>query len=160
MKKTEKKYFYLGEILNVVTGLVIARDKKYDSVDASEEILDFITGEKLLTVERLRARKECLPYLFKQHPWLNSQKMQKSIIELEKELEPTFSEKDEDKQREKQRLILDNWCLRQVEKYGKTFEIEAIPYDEQNHPKDPLGEVIEEAKEIMGGNPNVAIIEY
>lgn len=159
MKKIEKRKFYLGDILNVVTDLLVAREKTVGERLNNIDILDFMTGEKLLTLERLRARKQCLPYLFKQHPWLNSPEMRGSIIKLENDLKPTFAERDEDKQREKQRRILDNWCSQQIKKYGETFEIEAIPYDKQNHPKDPLKEVIGEAKKMMG-KVEIVIVEY
>lgn len=65
MAETTRR-FHLGDILTVTTGKLVSPGH----VAAVHELLDFMTGDTLMTHQLPRAMEECQPELFRQHPKL------------------------------------------------------------------------------------------
>lgn len=62
----QKKKFHLGDILTVITGKFLCPD----GFSRLYELLDYLTGDKLLTHQLITASKFCKPQLLKQFPEL------------------------------------------------------------------------------------------
>ncbi len=72
------KEFHLGDVLSVIMGRFVSPR----SVDGVNDILNFMTGEKLFRHQISRACKECKPYLLEQFPEFDTPKMQFAVGEL------------------------------------------------------------------------------
>ena len=63
---TEARMFALGDILSITSGQLVSRDH----MDGSYRILNFMTGDDLMTHQIPRAMRECEDPLAAQHPQL------------------------------------------------------------------------------------------
>jgi hypothetical protein len=62
----ETRKFHLGDVLSVTTGRLVAPGH----MPAVHELLDYLTGDVLMTHQLPRAVGECAPHLLRQHPQL------------------------------------------------------------------------------------------
>lgn len=62
----ETRKFHLGDVLTVTTGLLVSPGH----VAAVHEMLDYMTGDVLMTHQLPRSMDECKPELLRQHPQL------------------------------------------------------------------------------------------
>ena len=96
------KNFHLGDILSITTGILMPPN----TMDGIYEILDFMTGESLMTHQLPRVANECKPYLLKQFPQLAS-------------IDATTIKKGE----------IHAWLLEQTKKYGTYLTVQKLPTD-------------------------------
>lgn len=109
------KQFHISDVLTVTTGkLVSTRNMK-----GVYEILNFMTGDNLLTHQLPRAIEECKPFLLSQFP---------QIVEV------TGDEVTGDNWKE--------WLEQQIDKFGMCFDVEPIPSGKHKH-IDPIDELIQ-----------------
>jgi hypothetical protein len=66
--EAEKKKFHIGDVLSIIPGRLISPDH----VGGVYNILNWMTGDNLMTHQLPRASRECEPYLREQHPDLTS----------------------------------------------------------------------------------------
>lgn len=71
--------FPLGDVLTVTTGVLLAER----GIAAVYELLDYMTGNSLMTHQLPRAGRECAPWLVAQHPWLADIPEPKGLDSLE-----------------------------------------------------------------------------
>jgi len=122
----QTKKFHLGDILSITTGRLVSPRH----MDGVYEILNFLTGDNLLTHQLPRASHECKPYLLQQFPQLA-------------EVDASSVNTENYKQ----------WLSEQVAKYGEEFEVKPIPKGAHQF-KDP----IVEAAEIIGSKKKKIIV--
>jgi hypothetical protein len=58
--------FPLADVLTVTTGRLLS----HDHMDGLYRILNYLTGDNLMTHQLGRAAETCRPALIRQHPWL------------------------------------------------------------------------------------------
>lgn len=63
---TDTRMFHLGDILTVTTGCLVSPRH----MDGVYDLLNFMTGDDLMTHQLPRAGRECAPALLDQHPQL------------------------------------------------------------------------------------------
>jgi len=63
---SETRDFHIGDVLSAATGILVSPDH----IAGVYRILDFMTGESLMTHQLPRASRECEPSLRAQHPEL------------------------------------------------------------------------------------------
>lgn len=106
--------FHLGDVLSVTTGRLLSPRL----VDGLYDILNYLTGDDLMTHQLPRASTEAKPFLIQQHPWL-------AAITAD-EVTPTNWQA---------------WLDEKVAKHGKTVTVAPIPQDRYS-PMDPVGELM------------------
>ncbi|MDP1689462.1 MAG: hypothetical protein Q8L47_05055, partial [bacterium] len=139
--KLKTKKFHLGDVLTITTGRLVSPRH----IDGVYDILNFMTGDNLFTHQLPRAMDECKPYLFAQFPQFAMPEIQDRITQLDKML------KTKDGKAEPKKLVAD-WLAKQVEKYGKIFDVKPIPKG-AHQVKNP----IKEAVEMTGGIRKVIV---
>lgn len=72
------KEFHISQIISVYTGVLIPTPGTKYAIDGVYEILDYMVGESLQTVQLPRVAKECRPYLREEFPWL--EQIQSGIV--------------------------------------------------------------------------------
>jgi hypothetical protein len=103
------KQFHLSDVLSVVTGLSLStRD-----LDGVRDILNFMTGEELLTTHIPIAAAVAKPYLLEQFPQLSSPEMDFAVGELQEMLKTPSGEKEP-------RLLILGWLSKFISgnRYG------------------------------------------
>jgi hypothetical protein len=116
--------FPLGEVLSIVTGKLLC------DVGGLYRVLDFLTGEALMTHQLPRAARVCRPFLAQQHP---------DLAAIDASTVTATNWRD--------------WLACQVRQFGKTRTLRPIPREAWER-KDPL----EEAVEMMGGDASRVIV--
>ena len=66
MSNAKVRYFDLGDILSVTTGLLVSPRH----MEGVYDILDFLSGDQNFTHQLPRVSRECAPWVLKQHPQL------------------------------------------------------------------------------------------
>lgn len=117
-----KKSFHLADILYVATGVYL-RPAGYDGMSKIYDILKFMVGEKVFSIQIPRVREECRPYLLDELPWLKD--IDASVVTQENWKE---------------------WLAEQIAKYGEFHEISPIPPDDHEH-----RDIEEEAAQLFDG---------
>lgn len=64
---TDTRDFPLADVLTVTTGRLLS----HDHMAGVYRILNFLTGDDLMTHQLSRAAQACRPALVEQHPWLD-----------------------------------------------------------------------------------------
>lgn len=106
--------FPLADILCVTTGHLVSPR----GIDAIYDVLNFMTGDNLMTHQLPRAQRECAPVLLAQHPQLADIKV------------PTFDGE----------AHVWRWLTEQVDQFG--LELPVAPLDPADHTViDPLVEL-------------------
>ncbi|MDE2233665.1 MAG: hypothetical protein KGJ90_06210 [Patescibacteria group bacterium] len=105
------KEFSLGQVLSVTTGRLLC------GMDGIYDILNYMTGEDLMTHQLPRAIGQVKPYIYQQSPLLR-------MINESNLNEDTWQE----------------WLNEQVELFGKSVLLRSIPKEKQDH-KDPIEEL-------------------
>ena len=109
------KTFHLGDILSITTGRLVSPRH----ISRPRDILDWMTGDHLMTHQLPRACGECEGPLLAQHPDLRN-------IEVPADLRGKEG--------------VDAWLAAQVAVYGETREV--APLDDEDHTSiDPLEEL-------------------
>jgi hypothetical protein len=129
------KAFHLGDILTVTTGGRLVSPRHMEGV---YDILNWMTGESLMTHQLPRALRECEGPLLAQHPDLAGV----SVPEV-------FG----DGTRESAELAVDAWLAEQVAVYGEMREVEPLNPDDHTH-IDPLTEIA-----IVAPQAEVIVVE-
>lgn len=145
-ENAEEKEFPFADVLDIAIDRVIS--------NGISEVLEFMTGDNLLTSQFPGAAEKCRPYLIKQHPLFDSEEMREAVADFDERFKGIGVE---DKDIEKRHQIVQDWLAVQIEKYGKTIKIKPIPPGSYES-KDP----IEEAVKMMGGPEKVSVrvVEY
>lgn len=120
----QKRVFKLEEVISAVRGVLLC------DIGQIYEVLNFLTGDDLMTHQLPRAGKDVQPSVFAQHPFL-------------KDLDLSRINKDTWKQ--ELDLLKKEW----------PNELELTPMKDYM-PKDPLEEIIE----MKGGSENVIIVAH
>jgi hypothetical protein len=108
------KTFHIGDILSVTTGIFCTPN----GIDGIYEILNWMTGDNLMTHQLPRAGRECAPDLQCQHP------------DLADVIVPEFTSRDEGMA----------WIAEQVARFGETREV--APLAAGDHTAiDPIAEL-------------------
>jgi hypothetical protein len=110
MSDQEQRYFHLGDILTITTGLLVSPRH----VGGIYDILNFMTGDNLFTHQFPRAMDECQPVLLAQHPQLRA-------VQVPDE----FDGKEH----------VDRWLASQVARFGETLPV--MPLDPTDHTRIP-----------------------
>jgi hypothetical protein len=111
------KAFHIGDVLSITTGKLVAKQ----GISGVYDILDFMTGESLMTHQLPRAADHAKVYLWRQFPQL---------------IEVTAPAKFEDEEH------VWSWLAHQEELFGSTFEVAPLPEDVYDV-QDPIAELIE-----------------
>jgi len=79
-----KKKFSLGTILTVTTGRLLTEPKSADDNGIGDlyKLLDHMTNDSNFTHQLGRVLEECKPYLLKWFPELNSEELNRDVIEF------------------------------------------------------------------------------
>lgn len=118
--------FHLGDILSITTGRLLSPRH----MDGIYDILDFMTGDSLMTHQLIRASKECAEPLLAQHPDLTGIHVPENLS----------SEKQ-----------VYEWLATQTAVYGETREV--TPLTNAVH-RDPITELAE----MVGPDRIVAVV--
>lgn len=120
-KTTETKPFHIGDVLSAMTGTLVSRDH----IGGVYNVLNWMTGESLMTHQLPRASRECEGLLRKTFPDL-------AAIDL-----PDWSSVPNE---DKERVIVHEWLAAQAAAHGETREVPRLP--EQDHTQiDPIAEL-------------------
>jgi hypothetical protein len=117
---TTTKTFHIGDILSVTTGCLVSPRM----VAGVHELLDWMTGEALMTHQLPRASRECEDNLRAQHPDL-------AAITV-----PDWTTI----RRDQAETIVFGWVAEQVDRFGETREVTPLP-PEDHTPIDPITEL-------------------
>ena len=118
---TETKTFHLGDILSITTGCLVSPRH----IGGVYDILNWMTGDNLMTHQLPRACGECEGPLRAQHPDLIA------VVVPE-----TFG----DGSKESAKEAVDRWLAEQVAIYGETREVAPLAADEHTR-IDPFTEM-------------------
>ena len=108
------KKFHIGDVLSITTGRLVSRD----GMGGVYKILEYMSGEKLMTHQLPRISRECRPVLLRQYPQL---------------IDVKFSGVKKDN--------LDWWLTEQIKSYGEMLNVNPLsdnqhehihPFDEEN----------------------------
>lgn len=114
------KTFHLGDILTITAGALVSPRH----MDGVYDILNWMTGDNLMTHQLPRACRECEGPLLAQHPDLAA---------------VTVPEKFGDGSRESAEQAVGAWLAAQIAAYGQTREVE--PLRPEDHTRiDPMTE--------------------
>ena len=105
-------YFELGQILSVTTGRLLCE------IDDLYDILNFMTGDNLMTHQLPRAMKECSPSILAQLPQLSDV--------TGEEITPENAR---------------DWLFYKTIEFGDKFELEPVNQEEYKH-IDPIEEIV------------------
>jgi hypothetical protein len=120
--------FDLGDVLSITTGRLVSPR----GMDGIYDLLNFMTGDDLMTHQLPRATDECAPKLLEQHPDL-----------AEVPVPEMFGGE----------AHVRSWVAEQVERFGATREVE--PLDPADHtPIHPLTELL-----MMAPGKPVIVVE-
>jgi hypothetical protein len=139
----QAKEFHLGDVLSITTSRLVSPRH----IDGVYDILNFMTGDNLFTLQVPRASDECNPYLVEQFPQLAAAKMASAIAELDNTLKSKSGKAETEK-------AVTDWLAKQVAKYGEMFAVKPIPTD-AHEVKNPIAE----AAEMMGGPEKVIVVK-
>lgn len=118
----QTKTFKIEEVLSAVKGVLLC------DIGKVYEVLNFLTGDNLFTHQLPRAGRECMPHVFKQHPFIK-----------------TIDVSD---------INSENWKEKLAEiKRQHPNELTLIAIGDYQH-RDPIAEAVE----MMGGNPDKVIV--
>lgn len=122
------KTFHLGDILSVTTGCLVAPRR----MEAMYDLLDYMTGDSLLTHQLPRACAECAPALLAQHPQLANVSVPEAF---DGEAHVWL------------------WLGEQVERFGEELPVE--PLDTKDHTRiDPISEL-----KMMAPHMDIVVVE-
>jgi len=107
--------FHIGDILSVTTGCLLSPRR----MDGVRDILNFMSGESLMTHQLGRVADECTPFLLEQHPQL-------ALVNTD------------DVAPENARQRLAEW----VKQFGETLSVTPLTKD-QHERIDPISEMAE-----------------
>ena len=138
----QTKQFHLGDVLSITTGRLVSPRH----IDGVYDILNFMTGDNLVTHQLPRASDECKPYLVEQFPQLATTEMDSAIADLSDALKSKSGKAQVEK-------VVADWLAKQVSKYGEMFAVKPIP-TEAHEVKNPIAE----AAEMMGGPEKVIVV--
>jgi hypothetical protein len=110
------KTFHLGDVLSVTTGLMLSPT----GMDGIYEILNWMTGENLMTHQLPRAGDECIGPLLAQHPDLAEVQVPAGVLDTE----ATYRA----------------WMDEQVARFGETREVAPLGGEEHAY-IDPVTEL-------------------
>lgn len=128
---SETRKFHIGTILSITTGVLLAPNH----IDDVYDILNFMSGEKLQTVQLPRVADECRPYLME--------------YSLHGHIGKTFADIDAS------HVTPENYeqFMREiVTEYGEWYEVRPI------HPEDH--EIVSPVDDALRINPDLEIIEF
>lgn len=100
---TETKSFHIGDVLSITTGVLVS----HDHIGGVYNILDWMTGETLMTHQLPRASRACKPVLTK------------AFLQLSEIIPPTYLGTDSD--------AIFKWLDMQGEQYGEWHEVPKLP---------------------------------
>jgi hypothetical protein len=115
------KEFHLGDILSITTERLVSPRR----IGGVYDILNWMTGENLMTHQLPRASRECGGPLLAQHPDLAA---------------VPVPDQFGDGSGESARLAVETWLAEQVAVYGETREVTPLHPDDHTH-IDPLTEI-------------------
>lgn len=130
---SDTRDFHLGDILSVTTGRLVSPRH----IDGVYDVLNFMTGDDLMTHQLPRAAGECKEPLLAQHPDLRA-------IQV-----PYFGAESRDEAEE----AVARWLAEQVATYGQTRAITPLAAEDHTH-IDPITEL-----QAMRENPQIVVIE-
>jgi hypothetical protein len=135
MKGEIMKDFKLSDVISVYSGILLSNG----GVTGLYEVLNYLTGQTLMTHQLPRAANECKDGISNQLPFLKNPEFDFAIAEL-KEMLKTESGKKEPE------LLCLGWLAKQEALYGKTVRLKPIP--ESYNPKNPITEIINRRKRL------------
>jgi hypothetical protein len=130
MSSTQTRRFHLGDILTITTGRLVSPRH----MDGIYDLLNFMTGDNLMTHQLPRASRECEPHLRSQHP---------DLAEIQV---PDFSAV----RRDRVEAWVTEWLGRQVAKYGEYREVAPLAAGEHT--------AINPLAELAMNHPHLAVI--
>ena len=122
---SDVRSFHLGDILSITTGRLVS----LDHIGGVYNILNFMTGDNLMTHQLPRASEECAPVLLRQHPDLAN-------VEVPARFDGE--------------LDVRQWLSRQVVLFGERRDV--APVDADDHT------VIDPIAELAMMRPDVQVI--
>jgi hypothetical protein len=96
------RVFHLGDVLSITTGFMVSPRR----MDAYYDVLNFMTGDDLMTHQLVRGLRECQPELLRQHPDLADVQVPDPFRDVEH---------------------VWVWLAEQVVRYGETREVAPLP---------------------------------
>lgn len=111
------KAFALGDVLSITSGQLVSRDH----IEGVYRILNFMTGDNLMTHQLPRAMEECRPSLLAQHPQVNG---------------VSLPERDGDWTKEE----VYAWLDEQESRFGATLPVRPLDAADHTH-IDPISEL-------------------
>jgi len=120
---TDKKQFTIGQVISAGTGTLCC------DIGEVYEILNFLTGDNLMTHQLPRALRACKQHVIQQFPWMKWVEDNKEACTPE---------------------TWESFLASAAKEYGQTHELEPLPNGEWEY-RNP----IEEAEELMGDESKV-----
>ncbi len=125
----EYRNFHIGDILSITTGRLVSPRL----IEGVYDILDYMTGDELMTHQLPRAAEECAPSLREQHPDL-----------ADVDVPEKFAGKEH----------VDRWLGDLVLQHGETRTVR--PLDAGEHRvMDPIVEL----SEMLGGSEKIVVVQ-
>jgi hypothetical protein len=125
-----RRQFHISDVLSISTGRLVSTRL----MDGIYDILNFMTGDDLFTHVLPRAARECKPYLFQQHPSLDSISTERLDVLLEEAAasEGTIAPES----------AISCWIEEECQRLGipEMLEVETIPMDDHDV-RDPVVEL-------------------
>jgi hypothetical protein len=128
--------FHIGDILSITDGRLIS----LDHIDGVYKILNYMTGESLMTHQLPRASKACRPILLKQFPKLASDDIKEKIDYLVKLLR--YNQKEGTSKKDMKLLLVGYFGSKIIPKYGEFLDVSQIKRGDYER-KNPIAEIVE-----------------
>lgn len=120
-KASDTKTFHIGDVLSAMTGTLVSPSH----IDGVYEVLNWMTGESLMTHQLPRASRECEGLLRETFPDLAA---------------VTFPDWSQVPAEDRERVIVHEWLAEQVATYGETRDVPQLPEDDHTQ-IDPIAEL-------------------
>lgn len=127
LKSTDRRDFHIGDILSITTSRLVSPRH----IEGVYDILNYMTGDDLMTHQLPIASEQCKPHLLQQHPQLE---------------EVDASEVNEKNWKK--------WLGQQATKYGQEIPVEPLPL-RSRVVRDP----IQELREMVGPDKPIITID-
>lgn len=130
--------FHVGDVLSVTTGVLVAPSL----LDGVHRLLDYMTGDVLMTHQLPRACDACAPHLLDQHP------------QLAEVIIPTFDELEDGNREQAREVVIEGFLTDLCRRLGyDEVPVEPLPPGAWEH-RNP----IVEAYEMVGKDRVVVVV--
>jgi hypothetical protein len=107
--------FHLGDVLSITHDRLVSPSH----IGGVYQILNYMTGDDLMTHQLPRAARQCKPELLRQHPQLATPEVDFQVARLGEMLESESGKNDP-------KNLVAGWLLTMTLEYGEMLDVEAL----------------------------------